>query len=255
MKSMRKVWALLVPLLAIAGTARAQNEYASDPFDPIIARDSWQLISQAEKAYQIPPGLLHAMSLVETGQGIRGWVLPWPYTVGVNSPGSQSYTGRAAALTALNRYRSMGFVRYDLRLPGVKRQNVTAAEAQNLLLAAPEVTVAQLTARNYGRRFKNGAEAEAFVKRMFAMGYRNLDLGMMQVNWKVHGKHFANIASAFDPTLNLDYAVRYLLEHRETRDWWGSVGRYHSGTPYYANSYVRNVYNMYLRIHRVNNNA
>ena len=57
-------------LVLTSSVAFAQNEYANDPFDPEIARDSWLLIGQTEQAYGVPAGLLHAMSLVETGQGL-----------------------------------------------------------------------------------------------------------------------------------------------------------------------------------------
>lgn len=249
---MKPLWLPLVLLCLVLGTpGHAQSEYASDPFDPEVAKDAWTLISNAEKAYDIPPGLLHAMSLVETGQGVRGWVLPWPYTVGVNSPGSHSYAGRAAAVAAYSKWRNLGFVRFDIRAPGVVKYNVSAKDAQAVLLSLSESAPVVMEARNFGRRFKSADEATAFATRMIVSGYNNLDLGMMQVNWKVHGKHFSSVRSAFTPTHNLQYAVSYLLQHRQTRDWWGSVGRYHSGTAKFANKYIKNVYSMYLRIHRV----
>lgn len=240
--------ALALPLLA---PVAARADYESDPFDPVIARDAWVLISQAERANGIPAGLLHAMSLVETGQGIRGWVLPWPYTVGVNGTGVQKFTSREETLAAFTRYRTLGFVRFNLRGPGGSLTKAKALDVAKTLGAMPAIGAFMLEGVNFARRFNNATEAETFLNRMFAAGYRNMDVGMMQVNWKVHGSKFRNVREALEPTNNLGYAVRYLLEHRQTRDWWGSVGRYHSGTRTYANRYIRNVYNMYLRIHRV----
>src|SRR6478609_6901508 len=111
---------LLGAVFALAFTAAvipvsfAQNEYANDPFDPAIARDSWLLIGQTERAYGVPAGLLHAMSLVETGQGIRGWLMPWPYTVCINSPGTQNYKSVQTAQAGLLKYRNMGFVVFNV---------------------------------------------------------------------------------------------------------------------------------------------
>lgn len=250
---MRGLWVLVVALAAWAVPALAQ--YEDDPFNPVVARDAWLLISQAEKSYNIPPGLLHAMSLVETGQGIRGWVLPWPYTVGVNAPGARTYSGTAEAGKGLSYYRALGFVRFNLKGAGVSRSNLTAAQVQAELEGLPSGAEVTLDPRNFARRFNNVAEAETYASRLIRLGYSNLDIGMMQVNWKVHGRHFSDVRQALEPTNNLRYAVNYLLEHRQTRDWWGSVGRYHSATAMFANRYIRNVYAMYLRIHRVNNNA
>lgn len=234
----------------VAQPARA--DYDNDPFDPRVARDAWLLIAQAERANGIPAGLLHAMSLVETGKGIRGWVLPWPYTVGVNGTGVQRFATREEALAAFTRYRNLGFVRFNVSGSGVRLSRATPVETAAALGKIPAGSPVTLEGINFGRRFNSEKEAAVFLRRMFSMGYRNVDVGMMQINWRVHSQHFASIEQALNPDTNLNYAVRYLLEHRQTRDWWGSVGRYHSGTSHYANKYIRNVYNMYLRIHRVN---
>ncbi|RYG60780.1 MAG: hypothetical protein EON60_05875 [Alphaproteobacteria bacterium] len=244
-------YAAVVVALPLLLAAPAHADYENDPFNPVIARDAWVLISQAERANGIPAGLLHAMSLVETGKGIRGWVLPWPYTIGVNGTGVQKFASREEALTAFARYRSLGFVRFNLRAPGVSLSKAKPLDVAKALGGLPAQSAITLEGINFGRRFNNATEAETFLSRMFGAGYRNIDVGMMQINWKVHGSKFRNVREALDPNNNLNYAVRYLLEHRQTRDWWGSVGRYHSGTKVYANRYIRNVYNMYLRIHRV----
>ncbi|HEX2859127.1 MAG TPA: transglycosylase SLT domain-containing protein [Alphaproteobacteria bacterium] len=227
------------------------QDYSSDPYKPNVAYDSWVRISQAEHAYSIPPGLLHAISLVETGQGIGGYVLPWPYTVGVNSPGSDSYLKPEYVLNRLAQLKKMGFVRFDISADGSARSNVNYADALAFLATHTNNRSYSLQARPFGRRFNNVDEAEGFVYRMFAMGHRNLDIGLMQINWPVHNRHFASVRQALDPQVNLRYAVTYLLTHR-TADWWGAVGRYHSGTPKYAKPYILNVWNMYQRIHRLN---
>lgn len=254
---MKAHWARLAYKAALAAALPflcilpVRADYENDPFNPVIARDAWVLIAQAERANGIPAGLLHAMSLVETGKGIRGWVLPWPYTIGVNGTGVQKFTSRDEAMAAFARYRTLGFVRFNLRGPGVSLSKAQPLDVAKSLGTLPAQAAITLEGINFGRRFNNATEAEAFLNRMFASGYRNIDVGMMQINWKVHGSKFRNVREALEPTNNLNYAVRYLLEHRQTRDWWGSVGRYHSGTKVYANRYIRNVYNMYLRIHRV----
>lgn len=249
--NLSRVLLLCTCVAAMACAQPARADYEGDPFDPLIARDAWMLIAQAERANGIPAGLLHAMSLVETGKGIRGWVLPWPYTVGVNGTGVQTYATREEALAAFTRYRNLGFVRFNVTTQAKRLSKATPLEVAAALGAAPQGRVT-LEGINYGRRFNSEREAAAFLHRMFGAGYRNVDVGMMQINWRVHSQHFRSVEDALNPTTNLAYAVGYLLEHRQTRDWWSSVGRYHSGTSRYANKYIRNVYSMYLRIHRVN---
>jgi hypothetical protein len=250
-KVMKATWVCLVMVgLCLAGPACAQD-YENDPFNPLVARDAWTLIAETERANNVPPGLLHAMSLVETGQGIRGWVLPWPYTVGVNSSGTFNTLKADEALAHLKSRRALGFVRFDMAAGLTSRSKLKYDAALAFLAANPTASFYRITPAPFGRRFNSAAEATAFVNRMFASGYRNMDLGLMQINWKVHGSKFNNVSELFRPERNVNYAVNYLLEHRQTRDWWGSVGRYHSGTPYYANRYIRNVYNMYKRIHRL----
>jgi len=245
----------LVVLCMVPMVGRA-TDYAADPFDPAIARNAWLMIGEAEKNNGIPAGLLHAMSLVETGQGISGWMLPWPYTVGINGTGKKNFRTATEALAQFNTWRFLGFSRFNLSLNGRSQTNIQAAEVQKQLLAlGPNIVFITLEGRNFARRFNNVNEAEGFLLRLFAQGYRNVDVGMMQINWRVHSAHFTNVRAALEPTRNLEYAVSYLLGHRQTRDWWGSVGRYHSGTAFYANRYVRNVYGMYMRIHRANHNT
>lgn len=248
---LRTACAVLVLVLGLSVATPAQADYDSDPFDPVIARDAWMMIAQAERAYNIPAGLLHAMSLVETGQGIRGWVLPWPYTINVNGSGIKGYVGPAEGLAAFNRLRALGFVRFNLR-GAVTLNKATPKQTIAALAHVPAASAVTIEGLAYPRRFNSAAEAAAFAHRLFAQGYTNIDVGMMQINWRVHGHNFRSVEQAIEPHANLRYAVSYLLEHRQTRDWWGSVGRYHSGTSYYANRYIRNVYAMYLRIHRVN---
>lgn len=246
--------AALVVFTATAGWANvpAGSEYASDPFSPAIARESWDLIGRTEQQYGVPAGLLHAMSLVETGQGMRGWMLPWPYTVCINGTGTKNYLKLEHAVKDLAWMRSLGFVRFDVKAGGQSLSNARVAEATALLAAQPNATAYSITPRPFSRRFSNAEEATQFVYGMFAKGYRNMDLGLMQINWRVHGNKLGSVQAAFDPQRNVRYAVTYLLEHKQTRDWWGSVGRYHSGTPQHARRYVGKVYGWYKRVHDFN---
>lgn len=243
--------AVLAVALALAAPVGA-SEYARDPFSPTVARDAWNMIGRAEQQNGIPAGLLHAMSLTETGQGVAGWMLPWPYTVCINSTGQKSYMKLQHAQNDLAWMGKLGFVRFDVSAGGKSLSNAKAAAVANLFAANPAASSFSIKPRPFSRRFADAESATTFVYGMFAKGHKNMDLGLMQVNWRVHGSKFASVRAAFDPSTNLNYAVSYLLEHKETRDWWGSVGRYHSGTARYANKYIRNVYGWYKKVHDYN---
>jgi hypothetical protein len=232
--------------------APAWADYENDPFSATIARESWNLIGRTEAANNIPSGLLHAMSLTETGQGLAGWMMPWPYTVGVNSPGKRDFVGLQSALNELAWERNMGFVRFDASVNGKQVNGLKADAVAVLFNLYPTATSYTLKAQPYGRRFANANQARTFVDKMFGFGHKNLDLGLMQINWKVHGTHFRSVNDLFNPVINVTYAAGYLLEHKQTMDWWGSVGRYHSGTQVYARKYISTVYKWYKRVHDYN---
>ncbi len=62
-----------------------------------------------------------------------------------------------------------------------------------------------------------------------ARGERSIDIGLMQVNWKYHKDKLGNTWRALDPYHNLRVAARILKNcFHKRRDWWASVGCYHS---------------------------
>ena len=226
-------------LWALLGCVTASLSYATT-LNPQVAQTAWQTLGYIEKQNNIPSGLLHSMSLVETGQGMEGMVMPWPYTVGVNSPGKEVYTTKLAALTALQRWYRLGFRRFDITVPGKQVENATALTVRTLI-NQPYTGAISLHPKHFGQRFATQHAASRFVKKLLAQNYNNIDIGLMQINWRFHSDQFKSVDEAFDPAVNAGYAVAYLKKHRQTRDWWGSVGRYHSGTSKYAKRYIKNV--------------
>lgn len=63
-----------------------------------------------------------------------------------------------------------------------------------------------------------------------AKGVKLIDVGCMQINHHYHGKQFKSVRAMFDPSLNVDYAARFLSRlHREHGNWSMAVARYHAG--------------------------
>lgn len=240
------LWALLTMLGLWPGYAQAQR------YDNRIGREAWAAIAKVEHREGIPLGLLHAMSLTETGMGQNGQLLPWPYTVGINRSPERQYASLSQGRTELQRLVGLGFNKFDLMVNGRQHTEISRTLAEIYLSGTRDDARIVLQGVNYARRFNSKEQAVAFANRMITGGHDNLDLGLMQINWRVHGKHFRSVDEVFDMNRNLSYAVDYLREHRQTRDWWSSVGRYHSGTPNYARKYIRSVWTMYQRVHRLN---
>ena len=132
-------------------------------------------IADAGERHGLPPGLLAAISRVETGRPlpVTGDRQPWPWAV--NADGVSLF--------------------FDTR-----------------------------------------AQAVADTTRRLAGGARFVDIGCMQVDLREHASAFANLADAFNPSLNADYAARLLVSLRTgkrggERGWDAASGLYHSGTP------------------------
>ena len=65
-----------------------------------------------------------------------------------------------------------------------------------------------------------------------------LGVGLMQVEWRFHKGRFASASDALDPYLNLKIGASIFKQYwDETGNLWEAIGRYHSKTPKFAQSY------------------
>jgi hypothetical protein len=238
---------LFLTCLIVAAWSAANVAHAGDP---TVARQAWVALAKIERSHGIPRGLLHSMSLVETGQGLKGQLLPWPYTVGVNPTGQRKFKTVADTLAEVESLQTLGFKRFNLTINTEEHENISPVTLKRLL-EKTQGRMFSLQGRHFGERFKTVHEAVTFAQGLLQRGYKNMDIGLMQINWRYHGNKFASLAEAFDPFKNASYAVEYLQKHREERDWWQSVGRYHSGTERHAKRYIKSVYSMYKKVHRI----
>ncbi|HEC26058.1 MAG TPA: lytic transglycosylase domain-containing protein [Gammaproteobacteria bacterium] len=80
-----------------------------------------------------------------------------------------------------------------------------------------------------GYFFDSRIEAWQALKSWIRQGRRSIDIGLMQVNWRYHGKKLGTPWQALDPYHNLRVGADILNNCYQTRkDWWASVGCYHS---------------------------
>ncbi len=88
----------------------------------------------------------------------------------------------------------------------------------------------------------DAASAIAFVEAQREAGTRSIDVGCGQVNLAWHPEAFDDLASAFDPETNADYAAAFLAElHGRTGTWRQATARYHSATPALQDVYLARV--------------
>lgn len=141
------------------------------------AQDLKNLISDTEKQYAIPQGLLHSIALVESQIN--------PYAINVEGK-AIILNSKAAALEAIEYYRSL------------------------------RVT--------------------------------NIDIGVMQINYRWHGKEFANLSEMLDVNNNIEYAAKLLTGlYKEHGSWHKATRLYHSATPKYHKQYSKKIITAWLR--------
>jgi soluble lytic murein transglycosylase-like protein len=94
------------------------------------------------------------------------------------------------------------------------------------------------------KRYATYPESVAAMRGFIASGIRNVDAGLMQVNWRFHSDKLIDPARALDPYPNIAVGAHILRGHFDaTRDWPRAVGRYHSpGDSSRADAYAAAVY-------------
>lgn len=73
----------------------------------------------------------------------------------------------------------------------------------------------------------------------------NVDIGLMQINWKWHGDRVPSLERLFDVDYNIAYAAFHLKELMAKYPVDEAIGRYHSPTPSRAANYRKKVYRHY----------
>ncbi len=78
-------------------------------------------------------------------------------------------------------------------------------------------------------------------------GVTNIDIGLLQINWRFHGKHFKNISEILDTKNNIDYAASFLRKlYNIHGSWREAVRYYHSARPEHHRKYSRKIITTWL---------
>ncbi|MEC9291648.1 MAG: transglycosylase SLT domain-containing protein [Pseudomonadota bacterium] len=218
-------------------------------YDSAVAYQAWYVLHQMEKQASIPRGLLMAMSLVETGQAMEGSILPWPYTINANT--KTLYVTQQDLKKKLPYMERAGVRSVSLSWRGSEAKKYKLDEIENVIADLPKEKPLKAKIHSFSKRYQTKNEAANVARSLISLGHNNFDAGLLQVNWMYHGENFKQVDHVFDPSKNVTYAVNYLRKHKKDRDWWRSVGRYHSGTEKHAKRYIENVWEMYQKVHRL----
>jgi Transglycosylase SLT domain len=100
-----------------------------------------------------------------------------------------------------------------------------------------------IDANGAGYAYATEQAAEQAASGFEAAGITSLDIGCLQVNLAQHPDAFQNLAQAFDPAANADYAAGFLTSLKQKLgDWAQAVAAYHSQTPALGGPYAARVY-------------
>lgn len=85
-------------------------------------------------------------------------------------------------------------------------------------------------------------EAFSLIDNARDNGISNIDVGVMQINYRWHADGFANTQEMLNPKRNIEYAAK-LLKSLKARHgtWYEAVKYYHSVKPEHHKQYSRKV--------------
>lgn len=104
-----------------------------------------------------------------------------------------------------------------------------------------------LNIQGKGQYFDTPVDAQRQLLDVIHSGSCRVDIGLCQVHWCAHKKHFAAPSQLLNPYVNLNYAAKLIRSEYDytqragNADWWVAVGRYHSRNPTLANRYRERV--------------
>lgn len=111
-------------------------------------------------------------------------------------------------------------------------------------IAAVESNFNQFAISAAGKSFiaKSKEDATKIVRYYLEQNVRNIDIGLMQLNWHFHGKNFTDISSMLELENNISYAALMLKNlYSKHGSWQEAVKHYHSAKPQYNTKYSRKV--------------
>jgi hypothetical protein len=177
------------------------------------------IFDRAAKQYRIKPALLHSIAEMESQMH--------PWAVNLNREGFKPRT-KADALQLISAADSNPWL---LRLDYPDGNQRLFFRSRQDALQALEQT------KKNSALFGIPRPSDWEVRHLDT---RSVDIGLMQINWKFHGRHFESVAQLFEPEVNVKYAAQYLQKLlREHQTIEQAVAFYHSNTQSYQAKYLK----------------
>lgn len=101
-----------------------------------------------------------------------------------------------------------------------------------------------------GRAVTSGSQKQVveLANKTLAAGLTNIDLGVMQLNYRWHGKNFTSVEQMLEPESNINYAAKLLSSLKTEHGNWQTATRYyHSKSLKHHKSYSRKVIIAWLK--------
>lgn len=177
------------------------------------------LFQKASDRYQVKPALLHSIAEMESQMH--------PWAVNLNWEGFKPRSRSDAVQLVQAAEAKPWLLRLDY-----------PEESQRLFFASRRDAQAAL------EQTKNNASLLGINRpsdwEIRKLDTRSVDIGLMQINWKFHGRHFDSLDALFEPQTNIMYAAKYLQKllrrHGSTEQ---AVAFYHSNTQQYQAKYLK----------------
>jgi len=88
----------------------------------------------------------------------------------------------------------------------------------------------------------NSREASSLIASARKVGISNIDVGIMQLNYRWHASGFASMQEMLNPQKNIEYAALFLVRLKKQHGTWHKALRYyHSAKPEHHRKYSRKV--------------
>lgn len=242
-----KPFLLILIFAGVLGNAWAVEKV----FSTSVSQDSLRTLKRMEYKEGIPNGLLHAISLVETNIGQTGKYRPWPYTIRLNRYKSQDFTDIDEAYDLLDKLIDFGYQNFDLVVNEDTYYSLSYSGVEDTLNSYSQTDKIRILARSTIKYLKNKQEADKVLTRLVDNQWYNIKIGIMQLSYSVAKLNSENITDTLNAYDNISIMVNQLKKIRKQNTWWESVGLYHSKKARKAKRYVKNVWAMYQRVHKI----
>lgn len=99
------------------------------------------------------------------------------------------------------------------------------------------------------KKFTNLSDAKLYVTSLRDLGFVDINIGALQINYGYHNKRFKNAVAILDPYQNISYAAKYLASLKaKYGSWVKAVKFYHSPDHKCQEVYMTKVLNSLKRI-------